>query len=411
MGWFSDLLLPGRLRTGPTVLLPARPDPKTLLAIAQLADPEAVFDGDDIIAGGSRVLAAIELTGPILAKLGIQDEERLWACRVIAEGPLPVDFFDKSLAEGIAFRLGGWTLCRGDATDPAESERRDPVVYLPAAPSPEEIIEILRENVSPAESLDTDRWPDGELVDGIVRVPLRQGALTDVYMGADTVVTIEEGRGIPPAARVRWPYLTEIVIAKVSPLTPPDAGEPAGTTDGHTSPVPEAGDASGDEAAGATPGEASGETSAETSGEAPGVTSGEASNEAAGEAPGAASSETSSEASGESAGRASGTTPVSGEAPDAASGGASNEASGVSAAENRRDVVTETVAEGADESLAEAGDDAASGGGETESPDEEALIARGVTALALAQRLRGIAADERGFQLAEPADLLPGRYA
>lgn len=355
MGWFSDLLLPGRLRTGPTVLLPTRPDPKTLLAVAQLADPEAVFDGDDIIAGGSRILAAIELTGPILAKLGIRDEERLWACRITAEGPLPVDFFDKSLAEGIAFRLGGWTLCQGEPTDPAESERREPVVYLPAAPSPEETIEILREFVSPAESLDADRWPDGELVDGIVRVPLRQGVLTDVYMGADTVVTIEEGRRIPPAARARWPYLTEIVIAKISPLAPPDADEPAGATDDNTTPAPETGDVTGDEAADATPGEASGEASSEASDET--------SVETSGEVPGATGDET------------------AGEAAD------------------------ESLAEAADADAAPDDDEA-----ESESPGEQALIARAVAALALAQRLSGIAADEGGFQLAEPADLLPGRY-
>ncbi|GIH69603.1 hypothetical protein [Sphaerimonospora thailandensis] len=292
MGWFSDLLLPGRLRTGPTVLLSTRPDPKALLAIARLADPEAVFDGDDILAGSSRILAAIELTGAILAKLGLQGEERLWACRVTAEGPLPVDFFDKSLAEGIAFRLGGWSLCQGEPTDPTESERRDPVVYLPAAPSPEETIEILRELVSPVESLDVDRWPDGELVDGIVRVPMGQGAITDVYVGADTVVTIEEGRGIPPAARVRWPYLTEIVIAKISPLASPDANEPTGAVD--------------------------------------------------------------------------------------------------------------------DGSDAETRDDGEVQGGIP--ADEQALATRAEVALALAQRLRGIAADEGGFQLVEPADILPGRH-
>ncbi|WP_433499575.1 hypothetical protein ACQP1K_04335 [Sphaerimonospora sp. CA-214678] len=359
MGWFSDLLLPGRLRTGPTVLLPTRPDPKTLLAVAQLADPEAAFDGDDIIAGGSRILAAVELTGSVLAKLGIQDEERLWACRITAEGPLPVDYFDKSLAEGIAFRLGGWSLCQGEPTDPAENERRDLVVYLPAAPSPEETIEVLRELVSPAESLDADRWPDGELVDGIVRVPLREGVLTDVYMGADTVVTIEEGRRIPPAARARWPYLTEIVIAKVSPLTPQDADEPTGAADGDTTPAPETGDVPGDDAADAT------------SSDAPGAAGGEAAEESV--------AETAEETAEESA-------------------------------------AAESVAESADEGLVEAADpEAAPGDGEAgdESPaaGEQALMARAAMALTLARRLSGIAADEGGFQLAEPADLLPGRYA
>lgn len=324
MGWISNLLLPGRLRTGPTVLLPTRPDPKTLLAVAQLADPDAAFAGDDILAGGSRILAPIELTGALLAKLGIQDEERLWACRITAEGPLPVDFFDKSLAEGIAFRLGGWSLCRGEPTEPAEGARRDPVVYLPAVPAPEEVVEILGELVAPVASLDTDRWPAGELVDGIVHVPARQGPISDVYAGADTVVTIEEGRRIPPAARVRWPYLTEIVIAKISRLDPVAAGEPAGSSESDA------------------PGESTGTTD-----------------------------------------------------------------------DDRPDAPAEPIGAGAEaaDAAAENGsaDGVAEAAGESATSDQEA-VSRATVALVLAQRLRGIAADEGGFQLAEPADILPGRY-
>ncbi|GLX10366.1 hypothetical protein [Microbispora sp. NBRC 16548] len=232
MGWFSKLLLPGRLRTGPTALLPARPDPKTLLAVAQLADPEARTDGDDILAGGARIEPPVELTGDVLAKLGVPDEDRLWACRIAAEGPLPVDFFDKSMAEGIAYRLGGWSLCQGEPLDPAEDDG-DPLVYLPAVPEPEEILPILAESLRHADAVDTERWPEGELIEGVVHVPVRRGRVADVYAGADVLVTIEEGHRMPPAAQVRWPYLTEIAIARVSPVarTEETGGEDAELAD------------------------------------------------------------------------------------------------------------------------------------------------------------------------------------
>ncbi|WP_182902884.1 hypothetical protein [Microbispora sp. H10830] len=294
MGWFSKLLLPGRLRTGPTALLPARPDPKTLLAVAQLADPEARTDGDDILAGGARIEPPVELTGDVLAKLGVPDEDRLWACRIAAEGPLPVDFFDKSLAEGIAYRLGGWSLCQGEPLDPAE-DGGDPLVYLPAVPEPEEILPILAESLRHADAVDTERWPEGELIEGVVHVPVRRGRVADVYAGADVLVTVEEGHRMPPAAQVRWPYLTEIAIARVSPAarTEETGGEDA-------------------ELAGAAAGDA---------------------------------------------------------------------------ADGRTEEVTS-----ADEA-------------------QGALLARAAVALALADGLRGIAADSRGFQLAEAGDVLPGRYA
>lgn len=297
MGWFSNLLLPGRLRTGPTALLPARPDPKTLLAVAQLADPEARADGDDILAGGSRIQAPIELSPDILAKLGVPDEDRLWACRIAADGPLPVDYFDKSLAEGIAYRLGGWSLCQGEPFDPAEDDG-DPLVCLPAVPEPEEAVAILTGLL--AHAVDTGRWPDGELVEGVVHVAVRQGRVSDVYAGADIVVTIEEGHRIPPAAQVRWPYLTEIAIARVSSAvqeTPEAAEDEAGETA-----APE--DADAEQAVRAEP----------------------------------------------------------------------------------------------------AGDSDADGA-------RVALVARATVAIALAHRLQGIATDGRGFQLAEPADVLPGRFA
>ncbi|MGW5261481.1 hypothetical protein ACWEQG_10920 [Microbispora sp. NPDC004025] len=232
MGWFSKVLLPGRLRTGPTALLPARPDQKTLLAVAQLADPEATTDGDDIIAGGSRIQPPIELTGDILAKLGVSDSDRLWACRIAAEGPLPVDFFDKSLAEGIAYRLGGWSLCQGEPLDPAE-DGGDPLVYLPAVPEPEEVLEVLGGLLGLVDAVDAERWPEGELVDGVVHVPVRRGRVADVYAGDALILTVEEGHRIPPVARTRWPYLTEIAVARVSPVdrTEETNGEDAESTE------------------------------------------------------------------------------------------------------------------------------------------------------------------------------------
>ncbi|MEV7804888.1 hypothetical protein AB0O28_18260 [Microbispora sp. NPDC088329] len=302
MGWFSKVLLPGRLRTGPTALLPARPDQKTLLAVAQLADPEARTDGDDIIAGGSRIQPPIELTGDILAKLGVPGEDRLWACRIAAEGPLPVDFFDKSLAEGIAYRLGGWSLCQGEPLDPAD-DGGDPLVYLPAVPEPEEILPALRGLLGPVETVDTERWPEGELVDGVVHVPVRRGRVADVYAGEGLVLTVEEGHRMPPAAQARWPYLTEIAIARISPI------EHAEETNG--------------EGAGST------EHAAEDLLAAVGVTDG------------------------------------------VGAGG---------------DMVPEDAT-------------------------RVELVGRAAIAVTLANALRGIAADSRGFQIVEPADVLPGGYA
>ncbi|TQS22035.1 hypothetical protein [Microbispora sp. KK1-11] len=332
MGWFSKLLLPGRLRTGPTALLPVRPDPKTLLAVAQLADPEARTDGDDILAGGSRIQPPVELTGDVLAKLGVPDEDRLWACRIAAEGPLPVDFFDKSLAEGIAYRLGGWSLCQGEPLDPAE-DGGDPLVYLPAVPEPEEILPILGGLLGLVEAVDTEQWPEGELVDGVVHVPVRRGRVADVYVGADFVVTVEEGHRMPPAAQTRWPYLTEIAIARVSPVarTEESGGEDA-------------------ELARAASGDAAG-------GRAEDVTSADA-------APG----------------------PPDGGSDTEDAGSGTDAGSDMEDATSRNDAEDEGEAQGA-------------------------LLARAAVALALADGLRGIAADSRGFQLAEPADVLPGGYA
>jgi hypothetical protein len=358
VGWLTNLLLPGRLRTGPTALLPDRPDPKTLLAIAQLADPDARFDGDDITAGGSRILAAAELDGETLGKLGVTDEERLWACRLSAEGPLPMDYFDKSLAEGIAYRLGGWSLCRGEPTDLTGSDLRAVRVYLPAAPSPEEVVSLLGEVLRPVDSVDAGRWPDGELVDGIVHVTVDGGVVTDVYAGADMMLTIEEGNRIPPAAKAYWPYLTEIVILRLSAI---DA---------------EALAPSGDQTAEAAEAEETADTGTESVAESEAET-----------LPESATTRR---------------TQADGETGDAGTGDAGAEA---------RDDTGAATADGE----AVAGDDTAGddtdGTAADEGADDTALVAQAAVALILANRLQGIATDQGGFQLVEAEDVLPGRFA
>ena len=137
MGWMAKR----RLRTGPTAALPAKPDPDELLRIVRLADPGARKEGDDIVATDVRVLAPVEaesdLTGGEL--------EKAWAVRVAAEGPLPLDFFDRYLAEGLAFRLKGLAVCRGEVSDPADDEESGPAVILPVRPTPEELAPLLEQ--------------------------------------------------------------------------------------------------------------------------------------------------------------------------------------------------------------------------------------------------------------------------
>ncbi|MEW1838632.1 hypothetical protein AB0392_11810 [Nonomuraea angiospora] len=131
-----------RLRTGPTAALPAKPDPAELLRIVRLADPGAKKDGDDIVATDVRVYAAVEaepeLTGGEL--------EKVWAVRVAAEGPLPLNFFDRYLAEGLAFRLKGLAVCRGEVSDPADEEESGTAVILPARPTAEELAPLLEQD-------------------------------------------------------------------------------------------------------------------------------------------------------------------------------------------------------------------------------------------------------------------------
>nr|WP_062337843.1 hypothetical protein [Herbidospora sakaeratensis] len=132
MGLLSNLLLPGRLRTGPTVVVPAKTKPEAILEIVRLADPQAELDGADVLAAATRIHDGVELTPDLQKKLGLDGEEKLWAHRVVAERPLPVDYYDKLLAAGLAYRLGGYCLCEGSADDPAEDVELEYVVYLPA---------------------------------------------------------------------------------------------------------------------------------------------------------------------------------------------------------------------------------------------------------------------------------------
>ncbi|WP_327087752.1 hypothetical protein OIE66_36360 [Nonomuraea sp. NBC_01738] len=129
-----------RLRTGPTAALPARPDADELLRLVRLADPDARADGDDIVAADVRIHAPVEAESDLVGG----ELEQVWACRVAAEGPLPFDFFDRFLAEGLAFRLGGLAVCRGEVSDPADEEsRRGPAVILPVRPADDELADLL----------------------------------------------------------------------------------------------------------------------------------------------------------------------------------------------------------------------------------------------------------------------------
>ncbi|WP_433512799.1 hypothetical protein ACQP2T_55565 [Nonomuraea sp. CA-143628] len=128
-----------RLRTGPTAALPAKPSQSDLLRLVRLADPEAREDGADIVAVDVRVHAPVEADPELVGG----ELEQVWACRVVAEGPLPFDYFDRYLAEGIAFRLGGLAVCRGEVTDPADSDRGGPAVILPERPTADELRAVL----------------------------------------------------------------------------------------------------------------------------------------------------------------------------------------------------------------------------------------------------------------------------
>src|SRR5690606_24086366 len=144
MGWMAKR----RLRTGPTAALPARPDRAELLRLVRLADPKAREDGDDIVAADVRVHAPVE-ADPALVGGAL---EQVWACRVPAEGPLPVDYFDRHLAEALAFRGGGRSVGPGvgDAVGD-ESGAVGPAVILPVRAAGEEAAELRAGEVAQEE--------------------------------------------------------------------------------------------------------------------------------------------------------------------------------------------------------------------------------------------------------------------
>ncbi|MEU8266095.1 hypothetical protein AB0B89_02925 [Sphaerisporangium sp. NPDC049002] len=217
MSWLSKRLLLGHLRTGPTVLLPAKPSPAALLVVLRLADPDAHADGDDIVLTGIRVKAGLELTEEELRKLLITDEDHLWAQRVVADGPLPVNGLDKRLAEGIAYRLGGWAMTRGEMSDPTDDDSVGPVAYLGEMPPHEEMISLLSDRLRPAESLKPS-WEEAgsaELLDGIAH---RYQEGFAMYGGADILVSLTPTTEIPSAVRAVMPYASEVVRVDVRPF-------------------------------------------------------------------------------------------------------------------------------------------------------------------------------------------------
>ncbi|GAA3794617.1 hypothetical protein GCM10022226_12480 [Sphaerisporangium flaviroseum] len=221
MSWLSDRLSLSRLRTGPTALSQSASSPAALLEIIQLADPSARLDGADIVLTGLRVEAGVELGEPELRKLNIHDEDRLWAYRIVADGPLPMDGFDRLLAEGIAHRLDGWALTRGSMSDPADAEGRGPIAYLGEMPPPEEMIPLLRGLLRPADSVSANWESAGpaELDEGIVHL-VQPGF--HMYGGADIFVTAVHDKDIPPVVLALLPYATQVVKVDVVPFEEDD---------------------------------------------------------------------------------------------------------------------------------------------------------------------------------------------
>jgi hypothetical protein len=179
MGWMAKR----RLRTGPTAALPAKPDPAELLRIVQLADPSARRDGDDIVATDVRVYAPVEAE----ADLTGGELEQVWAVRVAAEGPLPLDFFDRYLAEGLAFRLKGLAVCRGEVVDPADEQESGPAVILPARPTAEELAPLL-------EPQEDDEF---------------------TFTAGDIRAALIPQKGQPPAVQELLPFATELTAIEL----------------------------------------------------------------------------------------------------------------------------------------------------------------------------------------------------
>ncbi|NUP00995.1 MAG: hypothetical protein HOV96_30290 [Nonomuraea sp.] len=177
-----------RLRTGPTAALPAKPDPAELLRIVRLADPDARKDGDDIVAADVRVCAPVEAEGDLTGG----ELEQAWAVRMTAEGPLPIDFFDRYLAEGLAFRLKGLAVCRGEVSDPADADEGGPAVILPVRPSADDLAPLLE----PGE--DEFTFTSGDIRAALVPEKGRPPAVAELLPFA-TELTAVELRGEEPA--------------------------------------------------------------------------------------------------------------------------------------------------------------------------------------------------------------------
>lgn len=174
MGWMAKR----RLRTGPTAAMRTRPSRDELLRIVRLADPEARADGDDIVAADVRVHAPEQAETDLVGG----ELDRVWACRVSAEGPLPFDYFDRFLAEGIAFRLGGLAVCRGEVSDPADEGRGGPAVIVPEKPT----------DLSPLEPGEEEFVFEGDGIRAVV-VPQKEGppAVQEIVPFATELTAIE----------------------------------------------------------------------------------------------------------------------------------------------------------------------------------------------------------------------------
>ncbi|MFI6899742.1 hypothetical protein ACIBKY_00710 [Nonomuraea sp. NPDC050394] len=179
MGWMAKR----RLRTGPTAAVSAKPDPAELLRIVQLADPDARADGGDILAADTRIHAAVEAEPELVGG----ELETVWALRVAAEGPLPFDYFDRYLAEGIAFRLGGLAVCRGEVSDPSdEGVQRGAAVILPVRPADEELAELLE-----AEPGEDDAFEGTGFRAVVVPLKTRPPAVRDLLPFATELTAVE----------------------------------------------------------------------------------------------------------------------------------------------------------------------------------------------------------------------------
>ncbi|MEU0566756.1 hypothetical protein ABZ297_15385 [Nonomuraea sp. NPDC005983] len=174
-----------RLRTGPTAALPVKPDQSELLRLVRLADPAAREDGGDIVAADVRVQAPVEAETDLVGG----ELEQVWACRVAAEGPLPFDYFDRFLAEGLAFRLGGLAVCRGEVSDPADDDRGGPAVVLPARPSAEELVAHLEGEVEEEDEF--------------------------VFTAGGVRVLVVPQKGQPPAVAELLPFATELTAVEL----------------------------------------------------------------------------------------------------------------------------------------------------------------------------------------------------